>query len=89
MSLFSRPEACFKYNRDTKGVKSDGEVNRLPAIIGRHWETGSVCNYFAYRGVKAPHTGQPYSEALLLGVSGGSSWGIFFAYKGYDRMSQS
>jgi hypothetical protein len=52
---------------------------------GRHWETGSVHNFYAYRGVKAPHTGKPYSEALLLGISGGIAMGYFtFAYEGYD-----
>lgn len=52
---------------------------------GRHWETGTVQNYFAYAGVKAPHTGQPYTEAMLMGVSGGVLMGYFsFAYKGYD-----
>ena len=56
---------------------------------GRHWETGSVANYFAYRGVTAPHTGRPYSEALLLGVSGGAVMGYFsFAYEGYDPMAR-
>src|SRR6185436_8147924 len=34
--------------------------------------------------LQAPHTGQPYSEALLLGVSGGIALGYFtFEYKGY------
>ncbi len=52
---------------------------------GRHWETGTVCNFLAYTGVKAPHTGQPYSEALLMGVSGGAVMGYFsFAYQGHD-----
>lgn len=52
---------------------------------GLHWETGSVRNYYAYRGVKAPHTHQPYSEAMLLGISGGITMGYFsFAYEGYD-----
>lgn len=52
---------------------------------GRHWETGSVHNYYAYRNVIAPHTGQPYSEALFLGVSGGIVMAYFsFAYQGYD-----
>lgn len=52
---------------------------------GRHWETGTVRNYFDYNGVKAPHTGRPYSEALLMGVSGGAVMGYFsFAYEGYD-----
>lgn len=56
---------------------------------GRHWETGCVANYFAYRGVTAPHTGRPYSEALLLGVSGGAVMGYFsFAYDGYDPMAR-
>ena len=52
---------------------------------GRHWETGSVCNFLAYRGATAPHSGQPYTEALLLGISGGIVMGYFsFAYQGYD-----
>jgi hypothetical protein len=52
---------------------------------GRHWETGSVHNFMAQRGFVAPHTGRPYSEALLLGVSGGITFGYFtFAYEGYD-----
>ena len=52
---------------------------------GRHWETGSVRNFFAARGFTAPHTGEPYSEALLLGVSGGITFGYFtFHYEGYD-----
>jgi hypothetical protein len=51
---------------------------------GRHWETGSIHNALALQGVKAPHTGQPYSEALLLGVSGGIAFGYFtFEYEGY------
>jgi hypothetical protein len=58
-------------------------------FIGRHWETGSVCNHFAYRGFKAPHTGKPYSEALLLGVSGGIVMGYFsFAYAGYEPQAR-
>lgn len=52
---------------------------------GRHWETGSVHNHFAYRGVIAPHTDQPFSEAFLLGVSGGITFGYFtFVYEGVD-----
>lgn len=52
---------------------------------GRHWETGSVQNYLAYCGFKAPHTKKPFTEALLLGASGGIVMGYFsFAYKGQD-----
>jgi hypothetical protein len=54
---------------------------------GLHWETGSLRNFLAYQGITAPHTGQPYSEAMLLGVSGGIVMGYFtFAYQGYDPM---
>ena len=61
------------------------KLNKYRQFEGRHWETGSLCNVFAYQGVKAPHTGKPISEALLLGVSGGLLMGYFsFAYKGYD-----
>jgi hypothetical protein len=52
---------------------------------GLHWETGSIRNYLDYRGVKAPHTGHAYSEAMLMGISGGAVMGYFsFAYKGHD-----
>jgi hypothetical protein len=52
---------------------------------GRHPETGSVHNMLAYQGIRAPHTGQPYTEAFLLGVSGGITFGYFtFDYEGYD-----
>lgn len=53
-------------------------------FTGRHYETGSIHNALAVQGVKAPHTGKPYSEALLLGISGGIAFGYFtFEYKGY------
>lgn len=52
---------------------------------GLHWETGSVRNALDYQGILAPHTGQPLSEALLLGISGGIVFGYFiFDYEGYD-----
>src|SRR5258708_3019480 len=54
-------------------------------FTGLHWETGCYQNHLAYLGVKAPHTAEPYSEALFLGVSGGITLGHFyFAYTGYD-----
>jgi hypothetical protein len=52
-------------------------------FAGRHWETGSLQNALAWRGVTAPHTGQAYSEALLQGISGGIAVGYFtFEYQG-------
>lgn len=52
---------------------------------GIHYETGSVHNALAYQGLKMPHTKSAPSEALLLGLSGGITFGYFsFAYKGFD-----
>jgi hypothetical protein len=52
---------------------------------GLHYETGSVRNIFALQGIRMPHTQSPPSEALLLGLSGGITFGYFsFAYKGID-----
>lgn len=51
---------------------------------GLHPETGTVRNALAFQGIKAPHTAQPLSEALLLGISGGVAVGYFtFEYKGF------
>ena len=52
---------------------------------GRYWDTAAIRNALDYQGVTAPHTGQPYTEAMLLGISGGITFGYFtFHYKGYD-----
>jgi hypothetical protein len=40
-------------------------------IGGVHPETASIKNILAYHGVKAPHSGEPFSEAMLLGIGGG------------------
>lgn len=51
---------------------------------GRHYETGSLHNILAHLGAKNPTTGQPISEAVLLGISGGITLGYFtFAYEGH------
>lgn len=60
-------------------------LNDYNQFRGLHWEAGSVRNYLAYCGFTAPHTGEPLSEALLMGISGGAVMGYFaFAYTGYD-----
>jgi hypothetical protein len=57
---------------------------KVDRFDGRHWETGSIHNALALQGYTASHTGKPFSEALLLGVSGGITFGYFtFEYKGY------
>jgi hypothetical protein len=58
--------------------------NKIYEFNGRHWETGSIQNALALQRVLAPHTEKPFSEALLLGVSGGIAFGYFtFEYEGY------
>ncbi|MSP12468.1 MAG: hypothetical protein EXR62_05865 [Chloroflexi bacterium] len=54
---------------------------------GRHYETGTIRNVLAHQGAKMPHTGDPISEALLLGISGGIAVGYFtFEYAGLDAL---
>jgi hypothetical protein len=52
---------------------------------GRYWEIGTIRNVLDYQGVKAPHTGQPFTEAMLFGISGGIVAGYFtFEYQGHE-----
>jgi hypothetical protein len=54
------------------------------SFSGRQHETGSLHNVLAYQGARAPHTGRPYTEELLLGVSRGIAFGYFiFQYEGH------
>jgi hypothetical protein len=60
-------------------------LNDYTQFAGRHWDTGTIHNVLAYQGVRAPHTGEPFSEALLLGVSGGIAVLYFvFEYQGFE-----
>jgi len=46
-------------------------LDNYQMLGGVHPETASVKNILAYYGVDAPHTGKPFSEAMLLGIGGG------------------
>ncbi len=51
---------------------------------GQQRVTGPLRNVLAYQGIRAPHTGQPITEALLFGISGGIVAGYFtFEYQGH------
>lgn len=51
---------------------------------GRHYETGAIANVLQASGWNDPNTGQPYSESLIFGASGGVAFGYFvFEYKGH------
>src|SRR6476659_3953842 len=44
---------------------------------GKHGDTGTLRNILAQMGVTAPHTGQGYSEEMLLGLGGGIGAGYW------------
>src|SRR5262249_22872627 len=43
----------------------------------KHSETGHLRNILAHHGVVAPHTGEPFTEAMLLGLGGGLDGAYF------------
>src|SRR5690606_15578618 len=50
---------------------------------GVHTETSALRNMLAFDGVTAPHTGEPFSEAMLLGIGGGIGGGYWvFEFEG-------
>lgn len=52
---------------------------------GLHWETGSFGHALAHLGILAPHTGEPFSEAMLLGLGRGIGCFYFaFDYAGHE-----
>ncbi len=51
---------------------------------GINLETAAVRNVLAHHGVRAPHTGEPFSEAMLFGINGGIGASYFnFEYEGF------
>ena len=51
---------------------------------GRQPETAALTNALAAQGAIAPHTGRPYSEAMLLGLGGGLGAGyILWEFKAH------
>lgn len=54
-------------------------------IGGVHPETAALTNVLASQGVVAPHTNEPFSEAMILGIAGGLGCGyILWEFKKYD-----
>ena len=45
---------------------------------GKHWETAALRNVLEFKGFTSPHTNQPLSEELLLGIGGGIQPGYSF-----------
>src|SRR4029453_5704908 len=68
-------------------------LNALPPseyllLGGAHPDTHAIAGVLANRGLVAPHTGQPLSEAMVLGVGGGLGAGyILWEFKARDSRS--
>lgn len=60
------------------------ELPEYRQFQGYHPMTATVGSALSYRGVVAPHTGEPMSEALLAGIAGGIALGYhYFSYEGH------
>jgi hypothetical protein len=52
---------------------------------GKHAETASLTNVLRAQGVRAPHNGEPFSEAMILGIGGGLGAGyILWEFKEHN-----
>jgi len=59
-------------------------MTNVKLMRGVHPNTSSLMNVLAALGVTAPHTGKPFSEALLLGIGGGLGAGyILWEFKAH------
>lgn len=57
-------------------------------VGGIHPETAAFTNILASKGITAPHTGQPYSEPMVLGISGGLGAGyILWEFNAHRTMT--
>lgn len=60
-------------------------LKKYITCAGINPETHAIGNLLNYYGVLAPHSKEPYSEALLFGLGGGIAFGYFvFQYEGHD-----
>ena len=67
------------------------EEEEMPSLsnyihrVGHHPVSSSILAALAHAGATAPHTGEPFSEALLCGIAGGVMVGYFyFDYEGEE-----
>ncbi len=56
-----------------------------PKLVGKHYLTAALTNVLAAQGMVNPHTGKPFSEAMILGIGGGLGAGyILWEFKSYE-----
>lgn len=57
-------------------------VDNYNQFGGAHSETAALKNVLVQAGLTAPHSSQPYTEAMLLGIGGGLNAGCFLQESG-------
>ena len=60
------------------------KLRNYTQFAGRSPVSASISNALGYQGTIAPHSGKPFSEALLAGIAGGVCFGYFtFHYENH------
>ena len=61
-------------------------MNKVDVKLGgKHDVTAALTNVLAAHGILAPHNGQPFSEAMMLGIGGGLGMGyILWEFKRHE-----
>jgi hypothetical protein len=71
-----------------QGAPSAAGSTERPHFAGNVPAATALRALLAHRGVRAPHTGQPFSEAMVFGIAGGIGAGVFaFRYEKEDFSS--
>lgn len=76
-------ESYLTAHRHVVGKRAEGVTNHGYRLRGGlHPDTAAVANVLAHHGVVAGHTGEPLSEAMILGIGGGLGAGyILWEFK--------
>src|SRR3970040_753789 len=71
-----------------QGAPDPAGPTEIPHFAGNVPAATALRVLLAHRGVRAPHTGQPFSEAMVFGIAGGIGAGVFaFRYEKEDFSS--
>src|SRR3989337_891319 len=61
---------------------SPAELARFRPFLARQSEAGALQAVLAYLDIRAPHSGQPFTEAMLFGLGGGLGFSYYvFEFK--------
>ncbi len=61
-------------------AKGESNLSETPHFPGVHPETAALRTALAHAGVTDPHTGAPFTEAMVFGIAGGIGAGVFHFY---------